>query len=107
MRQRQIQVAIVLAWVGVVFGGLLLLTRPASAQLPSRPTGLSPSGGSPKGNQPAQGTATPTATPTCGGPAAYRILIAYSDIAGQPTTLRTALMAESGVSTVDLFDAST
>ncbi|PZR94929.1 MAG: hypothetical protein DLM69_12040, partial [Candidatus Chloroheliales bacterium] len=53
-------------------------------------------------------TATPsgaTATPTqCAG-GGYKILIAYSDNAAPPNTLRTALLAQPGVTTVGLFDA--
>ncbi|PZR96102.1 MAG: hypothetical protein DLM69_11055, partial [Candidatus Chloroheliales bacterium] len=53
-------------------------------------------------------TATPggvTATPTqCAG-GGYRILIAHADSSTLPTTLRSQLLAEPGVTTVDLFDA--
>src|SRR6267154_320227 len=48
------------------------------------------------------GTATPT--PTC-APAVFRVLIAYSDIGGPPTTLQSQILAEPGVTAVDLFDA--
>jgi N-acetylneuraminic acid mutarotase len=50
---------------------------------------------------------TPSATPTCGGPTSIRILLVNADSGGQPTTLRTQLLAEAGVSAVDLFDATT
>ena len=48
-------------------------------------------------------TATPTASPTPCTPS-FRVLIAYSDVAGPPTTLRNQILAE-GVIAVDLFDA--
>src|SRR6266487_2271470 len=49
-------------------------------------------------------TATPTPTPTP-GPCTFRVLIAYADIGGQPTTLQNEILAEPGVIGVDLFDA--
>src|SRR6266516_815526 len=49
-------------------------------------------------------TATPTPTPTP-GPCTFRVLIAYADIGGQPTTLQNVILAEPGVIGVDLFDA--
>src|SRR5262249_36554690 len=55
-------------------------------------------------------TATVTATPTptsTGTPGAcqLRVLIAYSDTGGPPTTLQNQILAEPGVIAVDLFDA--
>ena len=47
-------------------------------------------------------TATPTASPTC--TPSFRVLIAYSDIGGPPTTLQNQILAE-GVTAADLFDA--
>ncbi|MGI8589202.1 MAG: M14 family zinc carboxypeptidase, partial [Chloroflexia bacterium] len=47
---------------------------------------------------------TATATPSCGGAGSYRILIAYADSV-EPTTLRGNLLAQPGISVVDLFDA--
>ena len=35
----------------------------------------------------------------------FRVLIAYSDIGGPPTTLQNQILAEPGVTAVDLFDA--
>src|SRR5438093_5646584 len=51
-------------------------------------------------------TPTPTPTPT-GSPTGcqFRVLIAYSDIGGPPTTLQNQILAEPGVIAVDLFDA--
>jgi hypothetical protein len=51
-------------------------------------------------------TPTPTPTPT-GSPTGcqFRVLIAYADIAGQPNELRGQILAEPGVTAVDLFDA--
>jgi N-acetylneuraminic acid mutarotase len=49
-------------------------------------------------------TPTPTASPSC-TPGAFRVLIAYADIAGQPNELRGQILAEPGVTAVDLFDA--
>ena len=54
------------------------------------------------------GTPTPTPTPTpTGSPTGcqFRVLIAYSDIGGPPTTLQNQILAEPGVIAVDLFDA--
>ncbi|PYK64400.1 MAG: hypothetical protein DME50_13760 [Verrucomicrobia bacterium] len=53
-----------------------------------------------------QGAASPTPTPT-GSPTGcqFRVLIAYADIAGQPNELRGQILAEPGVTAVDLFDA--
>jgi N-acetylneuraminic acid mutarotase len=48
------------------------------------------------------GTPTPTPTP---GPCTFRVLIAYADIGGPPTTLQNQILAEPGVTGVDLFDA--
>jgi hypothetical protein len=50
-------------------------------------------------------TATPTASPTC-TPSSFHVLIAYSDIGGPPGTLQSQILAEPGVTGVDLFDAS-
>ncbi|TML11737.1 MAG: hypothetical protein E6G31_11125, partial [Actinobacteria bacterium] len=44
----------------------------------------------------------PPPPPSC---QSTKILIAYSDTGGQPTMLRNALLAEPGVTAVDLFDA--
>src|SRR5262249_25534361 len=54
----------------------------------------------------ATNTPTPSATasPSC-TPSAGRVLIAYADIGGPPTTLRNQILAEPGVTAVDLFDA--
>jgi Kelch motif len=51
-------------------------------------------------------TPTPTPTPT-GSPTGcqFRVLIAYADIGGPPTTLQNQILAEPGVIGVDLFDA--
>jgi len=49
-------------------------------------------------------TATPTASPSC-TPSLFRVLIVYSDLAGQPSDVRTQILAEPGVTAVDLFDA--
>src|SRR5206468_2538263 len=49
-------------------------------------------------------TATPTGSPTC-TPSSFRVLIAYSDIGGPPSTLQSQILAEPGVTAVDLFDA--
>jgi hypothetical protein len=50
----------------------------------------------------AAATATPTGSPTC--TPSFRVLIAYSDIGGPPTTLQHQILAED-VTTADLFDA--
>jgi len=50
-------------------------------------------------------TATPTATASC-TPGSFHVLIAYSDIGGPPATLQSQILAEPGVTGVDLFDAS-
>ena len=50
-------------------------------------------------------TPTPTASPTC-TPSSFHVLIAYSDIEGPPATLQSQILAEPGVTGVDLFDAS-
>src|SRR5207302_6551423 len=50
---------------------------------------------------------TVTATPTCGGPSSFHILIVYGDSGAPPSTLQTALLAQSGVTAVSLFDATT
>ena len=47
-------------------------------------------------------TATPTASPTC--TPSFRVLIAYSDIGGPPTTLQNQILAE-GMTAAELFDA--
>ena len=49
---------------------------------------------------------TPTPTPT-GSPTGcqFRVLIAFADIGGPPTTLQNQILAEPGVIGVDLFDA--
>ena len=53
-------------------------------------------------------TPTPTVTPTpTPGPCQFQVLIVYSDTAGQPTQLRKQILAEPGVTAVDLFDAFT
>ena len=60
---------------------------------------VTPSGG---------GTPTPTPTPTpTGSPTGcqFHVLIAYADIGGPPTTLQNEILAEPGVTGVDLFDA--
>ena len=49
-------------------------------------------------------TPTPTATPTP-GPCTFQVLIAYADIGGQPTVIQNEILAEPGVTAVDLFDA--
>jgi hypothetical protein len=49
-------------------------------------------------------TAAGTATPTC-TPSSFRVLIAYADIGGPPTTIQSAILAEPGVTACDLFDA--
>src|SRR5437667_10624489 len=49
-------------------------------------------------------TATPTGSPTC-TPSSFRVLIAYADIGGPPSTLQSQILAEPGVTAVDLFDA--
>src|SRR5213079_2254972 len=46
---------------------------------------------------------TPTPTPTC-TPSNFHILIVSADNGVQPATLRTNLLAQPGVSTVDFFD---
>src|SRR6516162_5266008 len=56
-----------------------------------------------------QGAASPTPTPTATGTPGgcqFHVLIAYSDIGGPPTTLQNQILAEPGVTGVDLFDAS-
>ena len=52
----------------------------------------------------APATATPTASPTC-TPSSFRVLIAYADKGGPPSTLQSQILAEPGVTAVDLFDA--
>ena len=49
-------------------------------------------------------TATPTASPSC-TPSSFHVLIAYADIGGPPATLQSQILAEPGVTAVDLFDA--
>jgi hypothetical protein len=41
----------------------------------------------------------------CGTSCTFRVLIAYADIGGPPSTLQSQILAESGVTAVDLFDA--
>ena len=56
---------------------------------------------------PCGGSPTPTATPTATGsctPSSFHVLIAYSDTAA-PTQLQSEILAEPGVTAVDLFDA--
>ena len=49
-------------------------------------------------------TVTPTATPTpTPGPCNFQVLIVYSDT-GQPTQFQSQILAEPGVTAVDLFD---
>ena len=50
-------------------------------------------------------TAAATGSPTC-TPSSFHVLIAYSDIGGPPATLQSQILAEPGVTGVDLFDAS-
>ncbi len=54
-----------------------------------------------------QGAASPTPTPSpsC-TPSSFHVLIAYADTDGPPTQLQTEILAEPGVVSVDLFDAS-
>jgi hypothetical protein len=49
-------------------------------------------------------TPTPTATASC-TPGSFHVLIAYSDKGGPPATLQSQILAEPGVTGVDLFDA--
>ena len=51
-------------------------------------------------------TLTPTATPLCNPQNSYRILLVYAD-GVPPTTLQASLLAQPGVSAVDLFNAQT
>ena len=64
---------------------------------------VTPSGG---GSPTPTPTATPTPTPT-GSPTGcqFRVLIAYADIAGPPSDIQSQILAEPGVTGVDLFDA--
>jgi Kelch motif protein/VCBS repeat protein len=39
------------------------------------------------------------------GPCDFRVLIAYADVGGPPTTLQNEILAQPGVTAVDLFDA--
>jgi hypothetical protein len=48
-------------------------------------------------------TSTPTPTP---GPCQFQVLIVYADTEGLPTQLQSQILAEPGVTTVDLFDAN-
>ena len=87
--------------------------RRTTPPLPS--TSATASGGAATGGQSYTlqgcGTPTPTATgtpsgsPTC-TPSSFHVLIAYSDIDGPPATLQSEILAEPGVTGVDLFDAS-
>ena len=72
---------------------------PTTTATPS-PTPTAPATATPT----APATATPTASPTC-TPGSFRVLIAYADKGGPPTTLQSQIMAEPGVIAVDLFDA--
>ena len=49
-------------------------------------------------------TATPTPTGTPGG-CQFHVLIVYSDLGGPPTDIQNQILAEPGVTGVDLFDA--
>ena len=49
-------------------------------------------------------TPTPTATPSC-TPGNFQVVIVYADSDGQPTGLQSEILAEPGVTAVDLFDA--
>lgn len=51
----------------------------------------------------ATATATATATPTP-GPCLFRVLIAYTDVSGQPSTIRNEILGELGVGEVDFWD---
>src|SRR4029077_212716 len=51
----------------------------------------------------AGGGGAPTPTPTC-TPSSFNVLIVYADTSA-PTTLQTEILAEPGVTAVDLFDA--
>ena len=54
-------------------------------------------------------TPTPTVTPTyhsTPGPCQFQVLIVYADSEGQPTDLQSQILAEPGVTAVDLFDAT-
>jgi hypothetical protein len=65
--------------------------------------GLCGGGGTPSPSPTA--TATPTASPSCTPGGSFNVLIAYSDIAGTPSDLMAQILAEPGVTAVDLFDA--
>ena len=69
---------------------------PTASPTPTAPATATPT---------APATATPTASPTC-TPSSFHVLIAYSDIGGPPATLQSQILAEPGVTGVDLFDAS-
>ncbi|MDQ6746943.1 MAG: glycoside hydrolase, partial [Candidatus Dormibacteraeota bacterium] len=79
-------------------------STPAGTATTVPPTPTVPASSTPAASPTVTLSSTPAASPTCGGPGAYRILIAYADTPG-PTTLRTNLLAQPGVSVVDLFDA--
>jgi hypothetical protein len=52
-------------------------------------------------------TSTPTPTPTpTPGPCQFQVLIVYADTEGLPTQLQSQILAEPGVTAVDLFDAN-
>ena len=77
-------------------------TPPTPTATPSTsPTPTAPATATPT----APATATPTASPSC-TPSSFHVLIAYSDIGGPPATLQSQILAEPGVTAVDLFDAS-
>ena len=78
-------------------------TATATATATATPTGSATP--TPTATATAPATATPTASPTC-TPSSFHVLIAYSDIEGPPVTLQNQILAEPGVTAVDLFDAS-
>ena len=71
-------------------------TATPTVTVPPTPTATATATGTP--------SATPTASPTC-TPSSFRVLIAYADKVGPPTTLQNQILAESGVAAADLFDA--
>ena len=63
---------------------------------------VTPSGGGSPTPTPTTRTPTPTGSPTgC----QFQVLIAYADIAGPPSDIQSQILAEPGVTGVDLFDA--